>query len=664
MQTLRLFAGFAAISISAAGSIAAQAPKSVSQPAPAAAATQDAVAPIAHPEAHQLDAADVQAFFDGILPMQMERADIAGASVLVMKEGQVLLQKGYGYGNAKEKRPVDPASTIFRLASISKLFTWVSVMQLQEQGKLDLDTDVNAYLDFQIRPAFGKPVTLRNLMTHTGGFEESVMDIILIKPATAVPLREFLIRNQPKRMFAPGTVPAYSNYGVGLASYIVQRISGEPFEQYVNKHVFAPLGMNHSSFFQPLPKELETLPSEGYRANSEKDPVGFEILNPGGAGGLSSTAVDMGRFGSALLNGGELDGKRVLKPETLAQMLTPQFRASEQMPPICMGFYETWRNDLRWIGHEGDLIAFHSLFFIERTHKLLLFVSYNSSSSAPKTRQELVQMFTDRYFPSGQKQAFVTRPLAEIKDVEGVYVSTRRADSTKLSAMSLTEQRTAHVDKDGVLSIEEVNDLRGHNIKWKPLGKDFYQQVDGQRRLFAIRDESRKVIRLAGDFPGVQSQRVRWHENGKRVLAAFGSSLLILALAVAAPLVRVIRRLFLKNRPRLEPQPGTSWLPIPTKLSAGLWLVLYGGILAFVAAAGDDLPPPTAAWVKYFYLANFMTAAAIVCSLWPIGSALVAWLRSDIRTITKTKYTMVALACLFLVWFSIHWNIIGPASRI
>ena len=171
-------------------------------------------------------------------------------------------------------------------------------MQLVEQGKLNLDTDVNNYLDFQIRPAFHQPVTLRNLMTHTGGFEETINDIIFTDPKEAVSIRDYLIRNQPMRIYPPGEVPAYSNYGVGLASYIVQRASGEPFEQYVQEHIFAPLGMTHSSFYQPLQKSLAGLPSQGYRSNTTKPAVGFEIFNPVGAGGISSSAADMGRSGT------------------------------------------------------------------------------------------------------------------------------------------------------------------------------------------------------------------------------------------------------------------------------------------------------------------------------------------------------------------------------
>src|SRR3984885_887525 len=424
------------------------------------------------PAQHALESADLEAFFDGIIPLQLERSDIAGASVLVMQNGQVLLEKGYGYADLKSKKQVDPATTLFRLASISKLCTWVSVMQLVEQGKLNLDTDVNQYLDFQIRPAFSKPITLRNLMTHTGGFEEEDRDIIVTNPSHAVALRDFLIRNQPQRMFAPGTIPAYSNYGVGLAGYIVQRVSGEPFEQYVEQHIFTPLKMLHSTFYQPPPTPLRKLPSEGYPTDTEKPPIGFEIFNPAPAGGVSSTAADMGRFAQALLNGGELDGNRILKPQTLQAMWTPQFRASDQLPPICMGFYETWRNGLRWIGHEGDLVAFHSLFMLEPSKKLMLFISYNSAGGGEKPRPEIIDMFTDRYFPGEAKPSFISLPRKELTAIEGVYQSTRREDSTSVKLLSLLSQRVATVDKTGALHLSNIKDLRDHPIKWKPVGKD------------------------------------------------------------------------------------------------------------------------------------------------------------------------------------------------
>ena len=615
------------------------------------------------PAAHPLEKADLEAFLDGIIPMQLERSDIAGASVLVMKDGEVLLKKGYGYADEKSHKPVDPDSTIFRLASISKLFTWVSVMQLEEQGKLDIDTDINKYLDFEIKPAFNKPITLRNLMTHTGGFEDTANDIIYTDVKRNLSLRDFLIRNQPKRIFPPGQIPSYSNYGVGLASYIVQRISGERYEQYVQEHIFAPLAMTHSTFYQPPPKELAGLPSEGYRGDTTKPAVGFEIFNPVGAGGLSSTALDMGRFGQALLNGGELDGKRILKQQTLAEMWTPQFRASDKLPAQCMGFYQVWRNSLRWIGHEGDLIAFHSLFFMEPTQKLVFFVSYNSAGGGGKPRSEMIDFFSDRYFPGVAKPVFVKTPVNELKQIDGVYQATRRTESTKLALANLFGQSTAKVNKDGVLEIEQAKDLRGHVEKWKPIGKDLWYEEQGQRTIFAIRNEKSKIVRVAVDFPGVQMQRVVWFENAKLVLPALAASLLALSLVVLASIIRTGRALFFRGRPSIKPQPGTVWLSWGPRFSAFVWLALLASLGGFFLIAGDDILPPTPLWFPWLMLVNMVTALAMLLSFFAVLSGIRVWFRDGLRWITRVKFSVIALACLILSWFAVHWHVIGSANR-
>jgi CubicO group peptidase (beta-lactamase class C family) len=644
---------------------ATQAPAKPGPPVAAPPATPAAVPPSPNPSGpHPLTPADLDAFFDGIFPLQLERSDIAGASVLVMKDNNVLLEKGYGYADVKTKKPVDPAATIFRLASISKLFTWVSVMQLEEQGKLNLDTDVNDYLDFRIRPAFNKPITLRNLMTHTGGFEEVLSDIIVTDPAKALTLRDDLVHNQPMRLFPPGEIPAYSNYGVGLASYIVQRISGEPFEQYVHDHIFAPLGMTHSSFHQPLEKPLEYSDSLGYRGNTTKPPIGFEIFNPVGAGGLSSSAGDMGRFGQALLNGGELDAHRILKPETLAEMWTPQFRASDQLPPICMGFYQDWRNGLHWIGHEGDLIAFHSLFFIEPAQKLVLFVSYNSSGGGNQPRPEIINFFSDRYFPGPPKVSFLNPYPKELRDIAGEYLATRRADSTKLRVSNLFNQRRVAVDKDGNLTIEGWKDLRGHSVKFRPIAKDLWQGVDNQDLVFAIRDSNNRVVRLAVDFPGVQEERVPWYENATFLLPATWTSLGICVLVLAATLIRIGRRVLFRRRPRLMPQPGTIWLTFAPRTAALLWSLFLGTLTAFFLVKGDKLMPPTPAWYPWFVVINWVTGFALLLSLFAVISAIRIWWRRGTRWITRVKFTLVGLACLILSLLAVHYHLIGPARRI
>ena len=612
---------------------------------------------------HALEREDLEAFLDGIIPLQLERSDIAGATILVMKGGKDLLRKGYGFSDVSKKKPVDPETTMFRLASISKLFTWISVMQLAEQGKLDIDADVNKYLDFQVAPAFGKPITLRNLMTHTGGFEEEIRDILLTNPKWVTPLRDFLIENQPRRIFPPGEVPAYSNYGVGLAGYVVQRVSGEPFEQYVAEHIFQPLGMKHSSFKQPLAEDLSAFPSDGYRDNTEKPAVGFEIFNPAPAGGVSSTASDMGRFAQALLNGGEWDGRRIMKAETLNAMWTKQFGTSDALPAMCMGFYQTWRNGLNFIGHGGDLIAFHSIFLLEPKEKLVIFISYNSAGSANKTRAEILTAFADRYYPYSQKPEFQKPSADGLKTIAGTYQATRRSESNKLKIGSLLGQGQATVDKEGVLKVDDFKDLRGHVRQWKLVGKDLWQEVDDQGRMFAIRDSSGKVVRIAIGFPGVQFERVPRYENGKVILPVLACSLVILAAAVAAYLLRFGRRIFLSKRPALQQQPGSVRLTLGSKLSATAWIVLTIGTGVLVSRLENETMLPTHALDKYFVMMNMVTGVAILLSVFAVYAGLRVWRRSDIRFISKLKFSLVAAACVFLTWFSVHWHLIGAAHR-
>jgi CubicO group peptidase (beta-lactamase class C family) len=644
--------------------VQAQPPQAAVTPKPApAAAEAKSAAVVPPPLPHALEKADLEAFFDGIIPLQLERSDAAGATVLVRKDGKELLKKGYGFSDISKKKPVDPDSTIFRLASISKLFTWVSVMQLVEQGKLDLDADVNKYLDFQIAPAFGKPITLRNLMTHTAGFEEEIRDILLTDPKKATPLREFLIENQPRRMFPPGEVPAYSNYGVGLGGYIVQRTSGQPFEDYVAAHIFQPLAMKHSSFRQPLAEDLAPFPSEGYRNSTDKPAVGFEIFSPAPAGGVSSTASDMGRFAEALLNGGELEGHRILKPETLQAMWTKQFGTSDALPVMCMGFYQTWRNKLRFIGHDGDLIAFHSMFLVEPKEKLVIFISYNSASAASKTRTEILTAFADRYYPSAQVPEFQKLAVEEGKAIEGTYQATRRADSTKLSLGNLISQADAGVDKDGVLKIDDFKDLRGHVRKWKPIGKDLWQDQDDQRWMFAIRDGAGKIVRIAVNFPGVQFERVVWYENSNLILPVLCVSLAILLLVLAASLIRVGRRILMSKRPAFQPQPGTLRLTLSQRLSAIAWIVLVTGTGVLMSRLANESMLPSHDVDKYFVMMNLVTGLAIFFSLFAVAAGLPVWRRSEVRVISKLKFSLVAFACLFLTWFSVHWHLIGPAHR-
>jgi hypothetical protein len=421
--------------------------------------------------------------------------------------------------------------------------------------------------------------------------------------------------------------------------------------------------MKHSSFNEPMTAELAPYVSDGYRATTEKPAIGFEIFNPAPAGGISSAAGDMGKFALALLNGGELDGHRILKTETRDAMWTRQFGPSDSLPPQCMGFYQTWRNNLHFIGHDGDLIAFHSMFLLEPTQKLVVFVSYNSAGSAQRNRAELLDGFADRYFPAYTPPALQSIPTKQLKDIAGNFQSTRRADSTKLAIGNPAGQSIFSVDKDGVLTIDTAKDLRGHTRKWKPIGKDLWQVEGEQARLFAIRDSSGNIARLAVNFPGVQLQRVPWYEHKSFVGISLAISLLILLPVVATSLIRFFRRLFFRKRPKWNPQPGTLWVTLGPRLAAFTWIIVAIWLAALAANLQSEALPSFPVIQRYFSLINWFSLLAVFFSIFALAAGVRIWQRPDVRTISCVKFSLVAAACVFLTWYSIHWNLIGPIRR-
>src|SRR5215471_2971951 len=427
--------GFAAILIVAASAYAqGPAPSpliSLPSPPPAkAAATPPLTAP-----APALTKEDFETFLDALIPSQLQNRNIAGAVVSVVKDGQVLFQKGYGYADVEAKKPVLPDQTLFRPGSISKLFTATAVMQLVEQGKLDLDRDVNEYLDFAIPKTYPEPVTLRRLLTHTAGFEETLKNLFVAHESDMKPLRSYLVNQMPARIFPPGKIPSYSNYGFSLAGYIIERVSGEKFERYLDNHIFKPLRMTSSTFDQPLPPQLDSQISKGYR-DAAKKPRDFEFVQAAPAGAFSTTAVDMTRFMLAFLQDGSVDGVAILKPETVRQMETRQFELHPMIPGLGITFMEYWLSPVRAIAHGGDTVYFHSDMVLVPEAHLGYFISYNSlGKNIGGGRGEVLRAFMNRYFPAPNEPKGNVDAIAQKSDgrkVSGVYNGTRRGETTFL----------------------------------------------------------------------------------------------------------------------------------------------------------------------------------------------------------------------------------------
>jgi CubicO group peptidase (beta-lactamase class C family) len=499
----------------------------------------------ATPGTPQLTRADVEAWLDGYMPFSIQKSDIAGAVVVVVKDGQVLLQKGYGYADVAKKIPVDPETTLFRPGSVSKLLTWTAVMQQVERGKLNLDTDVNTYIDFKIPAWNGKPITLRNIMTHTAGFEEAGKEIMSPDPKGATELSVLLKKWTPTRVYAPGEVPAYSNYATALAGYIVTRVSGEKtFDDYVEKNVLIPLGMTHSSFRQPLPAQLQPMMSKGYMLGSG-EPKPYEMVGPAPAGSLASSGADMAKFMIAHLQNGTYNGVQILKPETAQEMHTTALTIAPKVHRMLLGFYEIDRNGHRVFGHGGDTQWFHTYLQLFPDDNVGLYVSVNSRGAGGDLRTGLFNGFTDRYFPGEPITTTVDAKTAaeHAKMIEGRYWNSRRS-STNLPAFgNLLSQTKVVINADGTISAG-FKDPGGAVTKWREVEPFVWQAVGGKERL-AAQVKDGKVVQWSFDAvsPFMWWSKVPTSASGAWLLPAlFGSLAALLLTVLLWPVAMVARR--------------------------------------------------------------------------------------------------------------------------
>ncbi|MEG3089257.1 serine hydrolase domain-containing protein [Sphingomonas sp. PB4P5] len=434
------------------------------------------------PGAVPLTASDVGAWLDGFMPSALEAGKIAGAQVVVVKDGQLLFKKGYGYADVAAKRPMDVDRTLMRIGSTSKLFTWTAVMQLVEAGKIDLNADINKYLDIKITPKAGRAITMNDLMRHRGGFEEGLKDLIAIDPARFKSNEQYLKENVRPMMFAAGEVPAYSNYGTALAGYIVQRVSGEPFDAYIERHIFAPLRMGRATFRQPVPPALRGSLSQGYM-RSDQPPGPFEFATTSPAGSVSATGADMAHFMIAHLQNGRFGDQQILRPETAQLMHRPAVQPEPGFDTMAHGFFQGRQNGRLIIGHGGDTIVFHTDLTLLPEEGVGIFVSFNSrgeNDAAYGARERLKNLFLDRYFPG---RAAPTPPaIAGAADhaaaIAGGYEGSRRVENGFIGIFYLLQQDGVAANPDGTISLASIPAK-----SFREIAPGLWQEVDGTRRL-------------------------------------------------------------------------------------------------------------------------------------------------------------------------------------
>jgi CubicO group peptidase (beta-lactamase class C family) len=597
-----------------------------------------------------IDAKELESFMDGLMASEMTSKHVPGVVVVVVQDGEVLFSKGYGYSDLESRAPVDPATTLFRPGSVSKLFVWTSVMQLVEQGKLSLEADVNEYLDFNIPATYAEPITLKTLLTHTPGFEDSGEGLFKLKAEDVVTLEFFLKAHVPARVYAPETVGAYSNYGTALAGYIVERISGMPFYEYVEKNIFAPLGMTHATFRQPLPENLGADMSSGYNyVNGGYEKAGFEYVVGYPAGSLSASGLDMAKFMIAHLQNGRYGDAQILKEETAIQMHSQLYTPDERIPGMAYGFFEDLINGQRVISHGGDTIIFHTGLFLIPEQNLGLFISTNAAGGAGMG-DAVALAFAGHYFPTEKSADPV--PAADfdtrIATYTGEYYMSRSNFTGFEKFLSLTSPISISVDENKYVIVSMAGEVTQ------------YVEIEPGLLVSLEHPESKAVLKEANGRVTISPSapfvliKVRWFESVYlHLFILFGGALLFL--------VTVIKWIgaFFSGLFKREPRPFLSRF---ARLSGGLFGLAYLAFLVMLFGMVVDINPAygvpnlffeTPSWLG---IVTLMPRLAGIFGVLMLPFAVLAWAKRYWTVGARISFSLLTLSAVVILWALNYWN--------
>jgi CubicO group peptidase (beta-lactamase class C family) len=597
------------------------------------------------------DTAKFEAFFDGLIGDHLRTKHVAGAVVALVKEGKVIFKKGYGYSNYSKKEKVNPDSTLFRIGSISKTFTWTAIMQLVGQGKLSLDEDINSYLrDFKIPEGFNGPVTLRHLMTHTPGFEDRLMGLFFKDSLSVKPSSEVLTERLPVRVRPAGTEISYSNFGTGIAANIIEEVSGLPFEEYISRNILIPLGMKSTSFRQPLPASLSSLVSKGYSYEggkySEKD---FEIISLTAAGGASSTASDMAAFMIAHLSNGRYNDTIILDSLSSARIRGLEFRVSPYVSGIGLGMFEliNW-NGIRTVGHAGDTFWFHSLMaFIPETGTGL-FVSFNSQGA---DYSQVFGSFLDYLYPRTEliQEKTISEEEAEKFTGEFRYNRYPHSDLTKLAAIS----GTVNIIYGEVGQLVTVSGEESTN--WYQLNDSTFIKESGEENLVFWNKVNGKFTRACfGNLAVMPLERVPFSERkGLSVILLTTWLSIFLFTLIYWPVSFFIRRKYILVAGSSKPlTAGVKVLNWSVSLAAVIFVAGFAGSLSDIAAIMQGAPP-------LMKTVLFLPFLLIVLLPFLVFNAYKASANNKVGISGKVHLWLIIISLLIMLWQLFVWNLLG-----
>ncbi|MDO5066806.1 MAG: serine hydrolase domain-containing protein [Propionibacteriaceae bacterium] len=601
-------------------------------------------------ETHELTKADLDSWLDGKLPVALTKGKATGAVVTVVKDGRALTSRGYGHATRNTDStttPVNPDTTIFRWGSISKVPTAIAAMQLVEQGTLDLDADIATYTDVPIQKHHNEPITLRHLLTHTAGFEETATSVA--PNLKSVSLAEYVRHNPPVSVYRPGTTPAYSNYGITLAGYLIEQASGQPFQEYMKQHVLVPAGMSTATYAQPLAPETLAL---AYDNTGQPHP--FQTFPDVPAGSLAGSGSDAAAFMLAQLD----QSPQLLTKNSWEQMWKPALTTDTlgtlaNSPRMGLGYFTGFRNSHRIVEHGGDTDHYHSQFEIYPDDQTGIFISFTddgSFSDATATlRDNLLAGFADRYFPAEATQTPRLEGSAErARQVAGNYIAAGGMVTTWVSAWDGLSPQMIQALPNGKLLYRDKEYVEIAPWIWKNPNSDGLfstltaRVIDGR-------------VDAVGAGPAFALLPITPTEQA--LLPVFITSLAILVLALLTWVIGTIRRVIQTRRghpttglPRLAHLTRIGALTATAALTGWLSILLLGLI-------GRNFDLITN--VSLLRCIQVLQWAGIIAII-PAGLDLTTNINTRAGWKRITMSALILLALLATAWWAWAGNVLNP----
>lgn len=584
--------------------------------------------------------------------------------VAALVQGDSVQLDGYGLPRLGHPDTVDATQTLFDVGSVTKLLTAIAVLQQVEQGRLDLEADVNTYLTaFQVPTAYGSPLTLRHLLTHTAGFDDKNIGYVARTEAESETLEAYLAHELPPRVMPPGQILSYSNHGYGLAGYLVEVVTGQPFADYLAAHILEPLGMTRSTLVAPVPEAFAAARATGYVYNFrtgqfEAAPEAYRKLPP--AGGFSTTGADMARLMQALLHG----GGPILPPASTARLFEQQFTHDPLLPGYTFALWERPVDTLQTFEIRGAFPGFSAGMVLVPSRQAGLFVATNRTDFGEfeRLRAGLLESLG----------ATEPAPAPLLADPAFTEEAARYAGAYHLTRYGRTSPERI-VLFDGAMRIIptgagtlELRSRRGPLVdELTPVpGRPhvFLGQAPGDYTVF-LTDESGDITHFASTlgngFPAA-FERLAWTDDPAYqvpimigMLVAFAAAFLLYPLLLGGfALVRRLR------------QPPPSARPKATVLA---WLLVGFGLTAavFLAGIGETLGNTgyrqhlLFGWTPLLEGLRALGWASVVLGLGTAGATLRAWRHGRGSLLTRGLGAAMTATLVGYLAFLAHWNLLG-----